>query len=218
MPWKATAAERPGLGTGWGEKKRSKVSYTSFTRASSKPYGKVETIYYNDKEGVDATAGYYRWGRKGLQKSDNGLVEWGIKQGVSTLRSYKRGGKRYVEGTAERNYAIVIKNVCHSRLEAVVSVDGLDVLNGRAASTINEGYIIEPGKTLTIKGFRTSAEAVAAFKFSSVSGSYSAEKYGETRNVGVIGLALFTEKGVDPWKWSTREIQQRESASPFAQR
>jgi len=210
-------AERPGLGTGWGEEKTSKISYSDFQRASTKPYGKVDAIYYNDADGVEAMAGNYRWGRKGLQKSANGLVEWGVKQGASTLKSYYRGGKRFIEGKDGRTYSLVIKNVCHSRLEAVVSVDGLDVINGRPASTKNKGYIVNPGKTLTIKGFRTSEDAVAAFKFSSVSDSYASEKYGDTRNVGVIGLALFTEKGVDPWKWSTREIKTRNEASPFAE-
>ena len=211
------AQDRPGLGTGWGKEKSSKIKSTSFVRESTKPYGKVESIYYNDEEGVDAMAGNYRWGSKGLQKSANGLVEWGVKQGVGTLKSYFKNGKRFIEGKEGRTYSIVIKNVCHSRLEAVVSVDGLDVLNGRSASLSIKGYIINPGDSLTIKGFRTSREAVAAFKFSSVSESYSQEKYGTSRNVGVIGLALFTEKGFDPWKWSTRELNTREDASPFAE-
>jgi len=213
----STPIERPGLGTGWGDEKRSKLRYTNFTRASKKPYGKVETIYYNDKEGVDAIAGKYRWGHRGLQKSNNGLVEWGIKQEGRTLKSYYNDGKRFIQAKNDRTYTILIKNVCHSRIEAVASVDGLDVINGRSASTKNQGYIIKPGKTLEIKGFRISEEEVAAFKFSSVNNSYSAEKYGTTRNVGVIGLAIFTQEGVEPWKWSTREIQYRESASPFAE-
>lgn len=121
-------------------------------------------------------------------------------------------------GRKGSTYSLVIKNLCHSRLEIVLSVDGLDVMDGRPASTKKRGYIIKPGKTLTVKGFRTSDDAVAAFKFSSVSESYSNKRHGATRNVGVIGMAVFTEKGVDPWKWSKPAVRQRHQANAFAER
>ena len=75
---------------------------------------------------------------------------------------------------------------------------------------------IAPGATVEIKGFRTSYDAVAAFKFSSVSQSYAQTRHGDTRNVGVIGLAAYLEKGTDPWTWMPEEIDQRNTANPFA--
>jgi hypothetical protein len=77
--------------------------------------------------------------------------------------------------------------------------------------------LVDPGKTLEIDGFRTSYNHVAAFKFSSVSNSYANLRHGDTRNVGVIGIAVFTQKGVDPWTWMPRELDTRNSAQPFAQ-
>jgi hypothetical protein len=50
-----------------------------------------------------------------------------------------------------------------------------------------------------------------------VSGSYSNLQYGETRNVGVVGLAVFTEKGIDPWSGRSADAHNRFSASPFAE-
>jgi hypothetical protein len=32
----------------------------------------------------------------------------------------------------------------------------------------------------------------------------------------VIGMAVFTEKGVDPWTWMPQEVQHRLTADPFA--
>ena len=78
------------------------------------------------------------------------------------------------------------------------------------------GYIVYPGETLEIDGFRKSESKVAAFEFSGVSDSYANLRHGDTRNVGVIGLAVFTQKGVDPWTWSSGEVNRRNSASPFA--
>ncbi|MBK1831495.1 hypothetical protein JIN77_12210 [Verrucomicrobiaceae bacterium R5-34] len=212
----SAAVRRPGLGTGWGETVSSQVGYSSFTRASSKPAG-VASIYYNDKEGVAAMNGTWKYSGSGMQRAAGGLVEWGVKGGWSMLKNYNSGGRRYVVGRKGSDYALVVKNLSRSTLEIVLSVDGLDVMDGKTASFKKRGYIIQPGKTLTVKGFRTSEAAVAAFKFSSVAGSYANLKHGKTRNVGVIGMAVFTQQGVDPWKWSNSAVQRRHSASPFAE-
>ncbi|MGC4017202.1 MAG: hypothetical protein QM755_22220 [Luteolibacter sp.] len=78
------------------------------------------------------------------------------------------------------------------------------------------GYVVPAGKTLEVEGYRTDYNSVAAFQFSTVSNSYANLSKGDTRNVGVIGLAVYTPKGQDPWTWMPKEIKQREAASPFA--
>lgn len=208
--------KRPGLGTGWGNEVNSQISYTNFTRKSSKPAG-VASLYYNDKEGVAAMVDGWKRSGNGMQHAANGLVEWGVKGGWGSLKNYQANGRRYVVGRKNSNYSLVVKNRCLSRLEIVLSVDGLDVMDGATASFRKNGYIIQPGKTLTVKGFRTSESAVAAFKFSSVDSSYSNQRHGKTRNVGVIGMAVFTEKGVDPWKWTHLNVKRRHRASAFAE-
>ena len=81
----------------------------------------------------------------------------------------------------------------------MLSVDRLDVIDGRPASFRKRGYILNPHQKLVVDGFRQNTEAVAAFRFGPVRESYAAEKYHNTRNIGVIGLALFNEVGSDPW-------------------
>jgi len=70
-----------------------------------------------------------------------------------------------------------------SMLEAVATVDGLDVSSGRPGSFDRRGYVLDPRETLRIEGFRRSMEEVAAFRFGAVSDSYAAEM-GDDRNVG----------------------------------
>jgi hypothetical protein len=108
----------------------------------------------------------------------------------------------------------VLKNYGKQRLEAVLSVDGLDVLDGKPAGYGKRGYIIEAGATLRVDGFRQSLSNVAAFRFGAVADSYAARKHGDTRNVGVIGVALFHEYGSQPFV-QDKEIQQRQQADPF---
>jgi hypothetical protein len=61
--------------------------------------------------------------------------------------------------------------------------------------------------------FRQSTEAVGASRFGPVRESCANEKYHNTRNVGVIGVALFNEAGTNPYTWE--EVRRRLRANPF---
>jgi len=221
VPAKALASEkvkatgvkpRMGIATGFGDEVESAIGYTDFTRTSSKPKY-VTMIRYNDDEGAKAMGVNRGTKGSGMQQGAGGLIEWGMSRGWGSLDNYWWRGGRFVIGKKGRSYQLKVKNLSISRVEVVLSVDGLDVMDGKPASTKKRGYIIAPGKTLVVKGFRTSESSVASFKFSSVSSSYANLKHGNTRNVGVIGLALFTEKGREPWVEST----QRGRARAFAE-
>jgi hypothetical protein len=219
-PRQKAAEERPGLATGFGEQTKSPWNRQSFVRAtSSKPAG-TAVCYYNDKEGIDAMSGYRRKVDP-VRMAAGEMLEWGIKGGFGYLPTYTEssfGGSRrtFVVGSRDSNYSIVLKNRCKSRLEVVLSVDGLDVIDGKSASFSKRGYVLAPEETLEVKGWRTSPDTVARFKFSTVRGSYANLAHGDHRNVGVIGMAVFTEKGVDPWTWMPREVNDRLEADPFA--
>jgi hypothetical protein len=89
------------------------------------------------------------------------------------------------------------------------------VLDGRAANFAKRGYLVDAGGELEIDGFRQSTDTVAAFRFGSVRNSYAGQKHGDTRNVGVIGVALFHERGSNPLSFSSDEVQKRHDANPF---
>ena len=150
-----------------------------------------------------------------MQSAAGGLVEWGVRSGFRYSKNYTANGKRYIVGKKGREYAIVIKNKAHSRLEMLVSVDGHNVLSGKKAAYTQRGYILEPSETLVIQGFRTRQDAVHAFKFSAVGDSFAQQVHGDARNVGVIGLAVFTEKGNSPWRWTPEMVDHRLKAKPF---
>lgn len=116
---------------------------------------------------------------------------------MSALQTFMHNGRRYVLGSLGQRYRVRLSNPTASRVEAVVSVDGLDVLDGKTASLSKRGYVIPAFGTVTIDGFRTSMDTVAAFRFSSVPDSFAGRK-GQDRNVGVIGVAFFKERQVMP--------------------
>ena len=208
---------RAGQATTWGPSIRSRMTYTSFSRASSKPADGLAMIWYNDKEGINAMTNKNYYTSSGRKRAAGGLVEWGMKSGLGTLRNYHANGKRFVVGRNGSKYSLSVKNNARSRLEVVLSVDGLDVVDGKQASIKKRGYIVWPGQTIEIKGWRSSESDVASFVFSPVSSSYAVLKHDNPRNVGVVGMAVFTEKGVDPWSGRPSDTTKRFAASPFAE-
>ena len=116
-----------------------------------------------------------------------------IREDGETLPTYAARDRFYVEGLAGQRYTIRVSNPTGHRVEAVVSVDGLDAVDGEAGDLRKRGYIVPAYGTVNVEGFRTSLSDVATFRFSSVDGSYAGQK-GKARNVGVIAVALFEEE------------------------
>ncbi|RME21727.1 MAG: hypothetical protein D6806_14150, partial [Deltaproteobacteria bacterium] len=116
-----------------------------------------------------------------------------ILAGGTVLPVYHYRGMAFVQGRRGERYTIRIHNDSPRRVEVVVAVDGLDVIDGRDASLSKRGYVIGPWSRVDIDGFRLSMDRVAAFRFSDVEDSYAASK-GRFWGVGVIAAAVFEER------------------------
>jgi hypothetical protein len=120
------------------------------------------------------------------------------------LPLYRHHGRRYVVGQPGNEYAIRIRNCSGRRLLAVVSVDGVNAVTGESASPEQSGYVLEPGGYVNIQGWRKDLSRTAAFYFSDPSDSYAA-RTGRPNDLGVIGVALFAERQVEPQRWLSSE-------------
>jgi len=109
-------------------------------------------------------------------------------------RTYEYGGESYVLGQSGSRYVLRVHNRSPRRVEAVVSVDGLDVIDGKAGDFKHKrGYLVDAYSFVDIDGWRISQREAAAFRFAPIGESYAA-KTGSARNVGVIGVAVFAER------------------------
>jgi len=81
---------------------------------------------------------------------------------------------------------------------AVVSVDGLSVMDGKEASVNDTGYIVEAYSSTTINGWRRGNHEVASFHIDDKKSSYVSKKDGTSKNCGVIGVVLYPEKILMP--------------------
>src|SRR5690349_10985215 len=106
-------------------------------------------------------------------------------------------GRAYVVGKPGNEYEIRVANRAGEDLLAVMSVDGVNVLNGETATPDGGGYVFSSWEQNTIRGWRKSMKDIAAFYFTSLGDSYAA-RTGRPDNVGVIGVALFQRKRVEP--------------------
>ena len=120
-----------------------------------------------------------------------------VTESGETAPTYALKDRFYVQGNLNESYKIRVTNPTAHRVEAVVTVDGLDVVDGESGDLRKRGYIVPAYGEVRIEGFRTSLADVATFRFSSVDGSYAGKK-GKARNVGVIAVAIFEETAPPP--------------------
>jgi hypothetical protein len=143
-----------------------------------------------------------------------------------SLQTFHHRGTAWVLGEHGDRYVVVVRNPTAERVEAVVSVDGRDVLSGQAANfRRHRGYVIQPFGSVRIEGFRQSLSSVATFRFTDPGSSYSS-RMGTPENVGVVGVAFFRERvreqafavEQDDWRRRprARPAPPRKSAAPGA--
>ena len=109
-----------------------------------------------------------------------------------TLREFSHEGDIWIEGRKGSKYRIRVANNSAKRILAVVSVDGLSIMTGKAASKNAGGYIINPFGHIDIPGWRLDDSKIAEFEFSKSVKSYAA-KTDRPANIGIIGCAVVEE-------------------------
>ena len=115
------------------------------------------------------------------------------------VKKYCENNKLFIESRKGTKYSIKIKNKSSVRGMAIISVDGIDVLTGKEASSADGGYIVDAFGTLEVNGYRISDSEVASFVFTERDKSYTKEVTGSSTNAGVIGVRLYAEKTSSWW-------------------
>jgi hypothetical protein len=139
--------------------------------------------------GCTAASPLPAWGPVALEVVD--------RDGGQPLPVYTRHGRSWVPGRPGARYALRLRNHGDGRVLVVLSVDGVNVITGQTADWGQTGYVIEPGRSHDITGWRKSDTEVAAFEFAPLAQSYAA-RTGRPDHVGVIGMAVFRERPLPP--------------------
>lgn len=110
-----------------------------------------------------------------------------------SLPVYAHQGEYWIAGQPGARYAIGVRNLQGRRILAVMSVDGVNIVTGETASTLQDGYVFDPHQYSEIAGWRKNLREIAAFHFTQPRHSY-AGKTGRPDDIGVIGVAVFPER------------------------
>ncbi len=127
------------------------------------------------------------------------------------VQEFYKDQRSFIEARSGTEYTLRFRNNSWKRVLAIFSVDGIEVLKGKAAAQADNGYVVDAFSTIEVKGYRIDDKTVAAFKFSGGQQSYSVVVGAETkdpvtgevkqdksdRNNGVIGVRVFEEDVAD---------------------
>ena len=133
-----------------------------------------------------------------------------------TLSTHADGGNLYIAGTPGHRYSVRLSNRTAGRVLAVLSVDGVNAVSGQTANPAQTGYVLGAWESAEINGWRKNLDEVAQFNFTALPNSYAA-RTGRPANVGVIGVAVFTER-VPEWRERERIANEASAAARSAAR
>jgi hypothetical protein len=129
----------------------------------------------------------------------NGLFELSVvvpaRNGFTKIPEFGLENLTLVEGRRGQKYAIRLRNDSAQRVMAVVSVDGLSILDGQPCTAQSRGYVIPAYQSADIEGWRSSLETIHRFEFKAREQAYAKGRSpADTRNCGVIAVKYFSEK------------------------
>lgn len=117
-------------------------------------------------------------------------------------KQYLFQNKVFIEAKEGSEYVVEIKNNSWEKVLAVVSVDGLNVVDGKTAEENGPGYVMDRYTAQKLYGFQYSQDKVATFKFGAFGakdvdgnplGYAASKKDGSEKNAGVIGVKIWDE-------------------------
>lgn len=123
-------------------------------------------------------------------------VDLHVRINGNNVATFAHEGKTFVEGREGTEWSLFVRNNNLHRVKAILSVDQVNVISGKPSTGEQEetGYILDPGESQTILGYRLDDDSVARFKFAKAEGSYASTEVGLKGTTGVIGCRVYREK------------------------
>ena len=111
------------------------------------------------------------------------------------VKTYQKSGKTYIEAKEGSEFTIKLQNTSWRKACVVVSIDGLNVIDGEPADKDSQGWIIERWGSTEIKGWQHNDNKAGGFKFEAKTGDESyAGSQGKGDCCGVIGILAHSEE------------------------
>jgi hypothetical protein len=123
-------------------------------------------------------------------------------------------GRLYLEAREGSRYALRLRNRSGERVGVALDVDGLNVISGEraAGSRPPRMYILDPWRSTTVRGWRTSLDEVRHFTFVDESRSYAARSDAFNGRIGWIEVAVYRQRTPDLVR---RELESEPAGRPL---
>lgn len=118
-------------------------------------------------------------------------------QGVPEY-SDEASGLAWICAEKGQEFTVYVRNDSDRDVAAVVTVDGLSVVDGKPGSYRSVAYSVRAHESRVIPGWRLDMDNVAKFEFGSMPECYAHQIEQSLDNVGVIGCAIFPESAEPP--------------------
>jgi hypothetical protein len=112
--------------------------------------------------------------------------------------------RHYFEAFAGRNYSVVLRNNSARRIGVLLTVDGLNVVNGEVTRLASDEpmYVLGPWESATIRGWRSSMDEVRRFVFVDEKRSYASRTGQANSDMGWIRVLAFREQQPVAYFWN----------------
>ncbi len=144
---------------------------------------------------------------------DGQLVDVQVLVGGSAAPLYSRAGndRSYFQAFQGRDYSIRLRNTTDQRVGVLITVDGLNVVNGERSnqSSSEPMYVLDPWESATIKGWRSSQSTIQKFVFVDEQRSYANRTDQANGDMGWIRVTTFREYRPQVWR---DELKQKSNA------
>jgi hypothetical protein len=109
--------------------------------------------------------------------------------------------RTYFQAFRGKNYSLLVSNRTGERVGVLITVDGLNVVNGQKSSLSNHEsmYVLDPYESATIRGWRTSLNDVRRFVFVDEERSYASRTDQANGDMGWIRVLSFREQRPITW-------------------
>ncbi len=100
----------------------------------------------------------------------------------------------FIEGLWGVPYSIIVQKLVAGRVEVLTSVDGMNTLQEEEANFLtNGGLVISDSNPTPFTGWRLNDNETGQFVFKNPAQAMATMTTGSSRNVGVVGLAVYQE-------------------------
>jgi hypothetical protein len=109
--------------------------------------------------------------------------------------------RTYFQAFKGKNYSLAVTNTTGERVGVLITVDGLNVVNGQKSSLANDEamYVLDPYESATIRGWRTSLNDIRRFVFVDEDRSYASRTDQANGDMGWIRVLSFREQRRITW-------------------